>query len=121
MLDPIHRLDFRSDRIHPVYRLAFLSIFKCCLMLAAQQSAQINMPVALVLFPPIEINVERCIDIWFDQAKTFSFHHHAHSNSVKRKCKSPTCVKLSLLASNASRGSGGTRWTIFTAEYNSWA
>src|SRR5688500_14595850 len=121
ILDTVDRFDLSRYRIHPVDGLSFSHVFKRGLMFSTEQGTQINMPIAFVLFPPIEVNVKRSINSRFDEAKTFCCHHHDHSTSFKRKCKSPTCVNWGWLASRAKSGAGGTRRTIFTAEYSSCA
>src|SRR5215207_2528693 len=120
ILDTVDRFHFRCDRVHPVNGLPFPHIFKRSLVFRTEQRPQIDMPVTFVLLPPIEINMERSINRRFDEAKTFCYHHD-HSISFKRKCKSPTCVNSGWLARRAKSGAGGTRGTIFTAEYSSWA
>jgi hypothetical protein len=66
MLYAIHLLDLSRARIDPVNQSALLHIGQCLLMLWAQQRPQEDMPVAIVLFPPIEINVERHLNGRFE-------------------------------------------------------
>ncbi len=75
VLDAIHWRDLGRERVYPIDGLALLGVLERGLMLGAKQGAQIDVPIALVLFPPIKIDVEGGIDCRLYEAKTLCFRH----------------------------------------------
>jgi hypothetical protein len=58
-------------RVYPIDQSVFLYVVERLLVLGAQQRAHINAPVAVVLLPPVKINIEGRLDGRFKQAHGF--------------------------------------------------
>lgn len=75
ILDAFHLLNLSSSRVNPIHHHAFLRVRESLEVFLAQQGAQVDVPIALVLLPPIEINMKRRAGARFDQALSFYFGH----------------------------------------------
>ena len=75
ILDALHWLNLSSGWVYPIHHHAFFRVRESLEVFLAKQGAQVYVPIALVLLPPIEINMKRRAGARFDQALSFYFGH----------------------------------------------
>lgn len=74
-LDSIHLANFRSNRVDPINQGIFGLVLKKRLMFCTQTTKKENMPIVVMFFPPLKVDMIGCIDGRFNNAKGFCFGH----------------------------------------------
>jgi hypothetical protein len=64
VLQAIHLMDLCRRHIDPIDHLSFLDVGEQVLMLGTQKGSQEDVPIALILLPPFEIDMKGSVLRW---------------------------------------------------------
>jgi hypothetical protein len=78
MLQSIHALDFRSFWVDKIHQVIVWQICEGRLVFRTKQALQKYSPITVPRLPPIEINVETCLDGWSGTTGTLDIGQRNH-------------------------------------------